>query len=178
MILDIIAAILLFAAGTKGMRRGLIGSVFSLLAWLIGLIAALKLSAVVADRLSEYTTSTRWLPFIAFLAVFIIVAFLVNLGGRFISSTLDTVMLGWVNKLGGMVFYILLYAAIYSVILFYAVQLKLVSQQTVDGSVSYPLLAPVAPFITEGLGAVIPVFKNIFSQLEAFFSGVSNKMQH
>ncbi|MFN8247066.1 MAG: CvpA family protein [Ferruginibacter sp.] len=178
MLLDIIAALLLVAACIKGMRQGLVGSVFSLLAWLIGLVAALKLSAVVATRISEYGTSARWIPLLAFLAVFILVAFLVNMGGRLISSVLDTVMLGWANKLGGMLFYSLLYACIYSVILFYAVQLNLVTMQQTGTSVAYPLLAPVAPAITEGLGSVIPVFKNIFGQLEAFFSAVSNKMQH
>lgn len=178
MFLDIIAALLLFAAVIKGMRRGLVGSVFSLVAWLVGLVAALKLSAVVAEHLSVYSTATKWLPLISFLAVFICVVFLVNMGGKFISSTMDTLMLGWANRLGGMLLYALLYAALYSVLLFYAVQMKLISAETVQGSLIYPILSPLAPAITEGSGAVIPVFKNIFAELEAFFTAVSNKLQH
>lgn len=178
MFLDAIAGLLLLLAVIKGLRQGLVESLFSFAAWLIGLVAALKLSAVVANRLQEYSPSTKWLPLLSFLLVFILVAFLVNMAGKLISSTLDTVMLGWANRLGGILLFACLYAALYSVLLFYAVQLKIVSSSTIESSLIYPLLAPVAPAITEGLGSVIPIFKNIFTQLEAFFSGVSNKMQH
>src|SRR5256885_793509 len=84
----------------KGLRKGLIIAVFSLLGFFIGLTAALKLSSVVADYIGTITNITqRWLPFIAFILVFIIVVFLVRLGAKMLEKVLQIAMLGWLNKL-------------------------------------------------------------------------------
>jgi membrane protein required for colicin V production len=179
MLIDAIFALLVFFAFIKGMRQGLILSVFSLLAFLVGLTAALKLSAVVAVRLGEATSvSKQWLPFISFLLVFVLVVYLVNLGGRLIQQTAETIMLGWLNKLAGIVFYLLIYSMIYSIFLFYAVQMKLLPATTTSASVIYPYISPFAPDIIGFLGNLIPLFKDIFGQLEGFFEGVSNKIGH
>ncbi len=53
MIIDIAFALLMVLAIFKGLRKGLILGIFSLLAFLIGLAAALKLSAVVAVYLND-----------------------------------------------------------------------------------------------------------------------------
>jgi len=53
MFVDVIFVILMVMALFKGYTRGLIVAVFSFGAFLIGLAAALKLSAVVAQRLQD-----------------------------------------------------------------------------------------------------------------------------
>ena len=53
MLIDIIAFILLLVAAFKGLRKGLIVAVFSFLAFIIGLAAALKLSTAMADYIGE-----------------------------------------------------------------------------------------------------------------------------
>ena len=63
MIIDIVLLILTIGAIVKGLQRGLVVAVFSLIAWIVGLAAAMKLSAVVADRLKDSVNlSARWLP--------------------------------------------------------------------------------------------------------------------
>jgi membrane protein required for colicin V production len=81
----------------------------------------------------------------------------------------ETVMLGWMNKLAGIVFYLLIYSMIYSIFLFYAVQMKLLPATTTSASVIYPYISPFAPDIIGFLGNLIPLFKDIFGQLEAVF---------
>ena len=51
MVIDIIFVILLLLAVIKGYQRGLIVAVFSLIAFIIGLAAAMKLSTVVAGHI-------------------------------------------------------------------------------------------------------------------------------
>lgn len=176
MIIDIIAVALLVLAIFKGMKNGLVVAVFSILGFVIGLAAALKLSALVAEYLKNSTNiSQRWLPVLAFAIVFFAVVLLVRLGAKAIEKMLSLVMLGWLNKLAGVVVYILLYLFIYSVILFYATQLNIIKPEAVNVSVTYPIIYPVAPEVMKAFGSVIPWFKNMFGELENFFDRLSQR---
>lgn len=173
MLIDIVFVILIALACFKGLSKGFIMAAFSVLGFIIGLAAALKLSAVVAARLSVHTGNVKWLPVLSFILVFIAVAVLIRIIGKLIQKTFETVMLGWANRLAGLVLYALLYSIIFSIFLFYAVQLRLISAETTAASVVYPFLQPLGPKIIGGLGAIIPWFKNMFSALENFFSSAA-----
>jgi membrane protein required for colicin V production len=125
---------------------------------------------VAADYLGEHITiSARWLPFVAFAAVFIGVVMLVRLGAKLIESALQAAMLGWLNRRGGVFFYALLYLFAFSLLLFYAVQLQLLKPDKLLASETYVYLEPLAPRIINGLGIVLPFFRNMFAELEQFF---------
>ncbi|HEU4470229.1 MAG TPA: CvpA family protein [Flavisolibacter sp.] len=176
MIIDIIVIALLIMAIVKGLRNGLVLAVFSLLAFIIGLAAALKLSAVVAAYLENSTNiSQRWLPVLAFALVFFLVVLLVRLGAKAIEGVLQLAMLGWLNRLGGVLLYIILYLFIFSIILFYAYQLRIIKPETAEVSLTYRYIYPMAPQAMNVLGSVIPFFKDMFTRLEAFFLGISEK---
>ena len=176
MFIDIIALILLVWAAFKGLRNGLIVGLFSFFAFIIGLAAALKLSAVAAEYIGTNTNiGKRWLPFIAFAGVFLIVVLLVRLGAKAIEGVLRMAMLGWLNKLGGILLYILLHFFIFSILLFYVDQLHLIKKETLEASVLFPYIQPLAPNIIDALGYLLPFFKNMFVELEGFFDGISRK---
>ena len=159
------------------MRKGLIVALFSIFAFVAGLAAALKLSAVVATRLStEVSPTFKWLPMLSFLLVFMLVAFLVNLGGRIIQKTFETILLGWVNRVAGMLLYMALYTFIFSIILFFASQAHLINANTIASSFFFPYIQPLGPRVINAIGDLIPFFKNMFSELQKFFGGLSNKM--
>ena len=83
MFIDFIVVVLLIIAIFKGLSKGLIVGIFSFLAIIIGLAAALKLSALAASYLGENVNiSQRWLPVIAFAVVFIIIVLLVRLAAK------------------------------------------------------------------------------------------------
>ena len=177
MILDIIVAVILIIAVVKGYRQGLIVALFSAVAFIIGLAAALKLSAVVADHLGKAVkVSDKWLPIISFAVVFLIVVLLVRLGARFIQKTVELAMLGWLNRLGGILLYAGLYILIFSILLFYADQLELIRAETKAGSVTYHYIQPWGPKLMDGLGKIIPVFKGMFRDIEDFFDTVSKQV--
>lgn len=176
MLIDIVAVILFIMALFKGFRKGLIVAVFSFLAYLIGLAAALKLSTLMADYIgTNVQVSQRWLPFIAFFLVFLVVVLLVRLGAKAIEGAVRMAMLGWVNRLGGVLFYLLLYFFIYSILLFYATELTLLKAETIRASVVYGFIEPFAPKVMEILGAAIPFFRNMFAELLHFFENVGGK---
>lgn len=177
MIIDIIVAIILIFAVIKGYRQGLIVALFSAIAFIIGLAAALKLSAVVADHLGKAVkVSDRWLPIISFAVVFLIVVLLVRLGAGFIQKTVELAMLGWLNRLGGILLYAGLYILIFSILLFYADQLGIIKPGTKNESVTYNYIQPLGPKLMDGLGKIIPIFKDMFGDLEDFFDTVSKQV--
>jgi membrane protein required for colicin V production len=96
--------------------------------------------------------------------------------GKLIEKTFEIAFLGWANKLGGILLYAALYTIIFSVCLFYADKIHLLGKPTLADSLVYPYVQPVGPKIMNGIGQWIPIFKDAFTQLEAFFSGVSNKI--
>jgi membrane protein required for colicin V production len=176
MIIDIAFILVMILAIFKGLSKGFIVGIFSLLGFIIGLAAALKLSAVVAAYLSKNVTSaTKWLPVISFLLVFIVVILLVGLGARLIKKTIDLAMLGWLDRLGGMFLYIIIYTIIFSVILFFAEKILLLKPNVIESSVVYKYVSPWGPKVINNLGKIIPFFKDMFLQLEGFFGSLAQK---
>ena len=176
MLIDIAFVLVMILAIFKGIRKGLVLGIFSLLAFIIGLAAALKLSVVVAGWLKESTgTFSKWLPLISFVLVFIAVVFLVGLVARLIKKTMQFAMLGWLDRLGGMILYVAVYTIIFSVFLFFAEKLFLIQPATVHDSKIYPYVASWGPKVIDNLGKIIPIFKDMFTQLQDFFGNLANK---
>lgn len=175
MIIDIICILLIVLALFKGLRRGFIMAIFSTAAYIIGIAAALKLSSFAAEKLAAHGASGKWLPVLSFLVVFIIVVILVNVCGKLIQKSIETVMLGMVNRAAGALLYMFIYTVIFSVFLFYAVQLGLFKPADTSASVFYPYLQPIGPVIINGIGSVIPWFKDMFRELQNFFGNMPVK---
>lgn len=170
MIIDVAFILIIIVAVFKGLSKGFIVGIFSFISFIIGLAAALKLSSVVAHHFENQAGAfAKWLPVISFAFVFIVVVLLVNIGARIIRKTISIAMLGWLDKLGGVLLYIFIYTIIFSVILFFAEKTSLIKPETVDASTVYDLVAPLGPKIINNLGKIIPVFKDLFSQLQSFF---------
>jgi membrane protein required for colicin V production len=76
MIIDVAFLITMIVAVFKGFSKGLIVGIFSFIAFLIGLAAALKLSTVVAHHFeSSAGIAAKWLPSISFVLVFLLVVY-------------------------------------------------------------------------------------------------------
>jgi membrane protein required for colicin V production len=178
MIIDFTFIVLMAMACYKGYSKGLIVAVFSLVAFIVGLAAAIKLSAMVAGWLgTQVSVSKQWLPLLSFALVFMLVSLLVRLGARFIEKTVQFAMLGWVNKIGGILFFAVLYTIILSIIIFYAQQVKILDAKAISASKFYSFLQPIAPKVINGIGSVIPIFKDLFEQLQEFFGGFATLKQ-
>jgi membrane protein required for colicin V production len=174
MVIDIILLVLLAIACFKGFSRGLIVAIFSFLAIIIGLAAAMKFSIVVSGWLQNSThINKQWLPFISFLIVMVGVIFLVRWVANLLQKVVESVMLGWVNRIGGIIFYVVLFVTAYSIILFYAAKINLLKPEVINSSKTYNIIAPFGPKAINMLGSIIPIFKNLFTDLEEFFGSIT-----
>lgn len=174
MIIDILFVALLVLAFVNGYNKGFIIAVFSIIALIVGLAAAIKLSAIMAGYLKDSVNiSAKWLPVVSFFIVFLLAVLLVRLGATAIQKTFELAMLGWINRIAGVILYIFLYTIILSVVIFYTQKAHLLSAQTIAESKTYEFLEPWGLRVIDGLGSVIPFFKGMFLELEAFFGRVA-----
>lgn len=175
MFLDIVYIIVLLLAVIKGYSRGIIVGVFSLLAFIIGLIAALKLSVVVAGWLQSHSSiNSAWVSFLAFAIVLFSVVLLVRIVARVLHQAVKMLLLGWADKLGGIILYVLIYTLIYSVVLFFATYIHLVSRDMIEYSKSYSFVEPFGPKFINKIGEWLPWFKDMFKKLSDFFQPKSH----
>src|SRR6476660_7320537 len=99
MVIDLLVAVLLALAVWKGFSKGLVVAIFSFLAILIGLAAAMKFSLLVAGWLKSSTNlDGSWLPILSFVLVLLAVALLIRIGARLIQKTLQVSKLGWADR--------------------------------------------------------------------------------
>jgi membrane protein required for colicin V production len=176
MIVDIIYLIIVIMAIWKGYKRGFIVGVFSFAAIFVGLAAAIKFSVIVSGWLQSNTNiSGQWLPFVSFLIVMIAVMILIGWLARLLQASMELVMLGWLNRAGGILFYLVLYTIIFSIVLFYATQMGILKTETVASSPTYSMIEPWGPKAIEMLGTLVPVFKNMFQDLKNFFGSLAQK---
>lgn len=176
MLIDLIFFLFIIIGVVKGLQRGFIVAIFSIIAIIIGIAAAMKLSTVAAGYLKDSVDiSSRWLPVISFIVVFLIVVVLVRLGANILHKTVEIVFLGWLNRLLGAVLYFLLYIVVFSVLLFFAEQSGIIKQQTITNSKIYPWVEPIGPYVINGVGNIIPFFRDMFNELKEFFSDMSKQ---
>ncbi len=174
--IDIVTFLVLALAVFKGIRNGLVMAIFSFLALLLGLLAALKLSATTSVWLvGTVQVASKWLPVLAFLLVFVVVVILVNLIGKVFESTAEWAFLGWANKAGGIIFYSIIYFLFWSVLLFYLDKLSLIRPDAMESSVTYPIIAPWGPQAVEWIATVLPVFRDIFAEIGSFLEQFSEE---
>lgn len=177
MIIDLLLVTFWILAAIRGLRRGFVIALFSVVGFIVGIAAAMALSATVAQQISTSgNLHAKWLPVISFLLVFFAVAVLISLVARMISRVMDIAMLGWVNRIAGAAIYILLVSIILSVLLFYLTALHIIPAATNGKSVIYPVIKPIAPVIVDKLGEFIPLFRNLFGELRNFFENAANNL--
>jgi membrane protein required for colicin V production len=173
MLIDGLLAIVLLWALFKGYRKGLVVGLFSFAALFIGLAAAVKLSAWVARELEHRTNfHSHWLPFLAFLGVLVAAILLVRIGAALLETAMETLLVGWVNKIGGIIMYMLLYGTLFSVVLFYFEKIQLVAPSAIAESKSYPYIHRAGPIAMDWLGKLVPIFKGMFEELSQYFKTI------
>ena len=116
--IDIVLGLLLVFSAISGFRKGLIVELASLAALILGIWGAIEFSYVTSEFLVEnFNLQTKYLNIISFVLTFIVIVVLVHIIGGVINKLVESVMLGFINKLAGLAFGILRAALILSIIL-------------------------------------------------------------
>ncbi len=160
-VLDIIIALPLAWGIYKGFKHGLIQE----LATLVGFIAGIYLGMHLSNAASAWITTTfgwksEYLPVVAFALVFILVLLGTWFLGKLLSKTAEIIMLGWLNKLLGMLFGLAKWALIISYLLSilngFTKNGSIIPEELTKESRLYKPLTSLAPVIKDVKTKVIP----------------------
>ncbi|MBO9571246.1 MAG: hypothetical protein J7497_03415 [Chitinophagaceae bacterium] len=75
--------------------------------------------------------------------IFFLFMLIAVLHGLWKGFLINLPFMGCLNKLAGIIFYIVLYTLIFSVIVYFADKVKLINEDTIASSKVYPVLQPI-----------------------------------
>ena len=157
--LDIILLVCFVPAIVRGIQRGFIAQVVSLVSVILGIWLAFHFSEMACEWLKQYlpNLSETVLNIAGFVLILVVVALLLHLVGALLTKTLQTLSLGFVNRLLGLVFGVLKVALILGllILLFETLNssLGIVKPETTANAVVYNALKNAA-------NAIFPILKS------------------
>lgn len=171
--LDIIIGIILILFAIVGLRNGIIREAFSLAAFIGGIYGAIKLSDMVGKWLGHIiNVSPEWMAVISFILVFIALALLINWLGNMLANLIESISLGFIDKLGGVVFGIakgfLLVGVLILLLDFFGIK-DVVDDETREGSKLYKNSEKVAAWIYDNKDGWINKIDEEYKKIEKKF---------
>ena len=177
MVLDFIGLTIIIIFFIRGYMKGIIVAAFSVLAVVLGIICALRLSGLLAQWLLERGLVTSgWGQLISYAILFFGVLLLVRLLAKSVQKLAQLTMLGWLNGVMGGFLYAFMAAVIWSSLLWIANQMHLISPETKVYSRTYTYLEPLAPWVFQHIGKLLPFAKDVFANLKEFFDNVNQTL--
>ena len=170
-IIDIILILPLALSVVNGFRKGFIIEVASLVAFLLAIMACLELTHRFIEWVTPYTGSTKWVPFICYILVFVGVYLLVLWIGKLLETVVKIVQLGALNRLAGVVFGLLKMCFFISLVFWLADQVHLIPKSAESQSFTYKTLNHFASNAITWTSDRLPWVKGEMQQIEQYFGG-------
>lgn len=170
MVFDIVFLIFIGAGFYRGFRTGIIYSLFSLVGFFLGIIAALRFSYMVVNMLNGFLSiSPKTLAIIAFVLVFILVLLLLKLLAWGLEQILKSFALNLPNQIIGGVIHSLIGLYVFCVITWFVNKLDVIPLSQKKESHTFVYISNLAPRVVEVSGKVVPLFKDTFSKFDVLF---------
>ena len=155
--LDFIIIILLVFGLARGFINGFVKELASLLALILGIWGAIKFSVFTAEKLYDYFDMTgQYVGIIAFLITFVIIVIIIHFIGLLVDKFIETLSLGFLNSVLGLIFGVFKSALILSVIfvVLNAIDAKhhFLPKEQIERSKFYNPIADIAPAIFPIIG--------------------------
>ncbi len=156
---DLFLLVCFIPAIIGGLFNGLVRQAASLTALIAGICAGWHFSSVLAEGIGLWFKSeSDLILIISFAIIFTLVLVVVNIIGKALSGIIKFALLGWLDKLLGILFGIAKYAFVYSILIYLAESLDalfhFLPQNILIESAIYPALKSLAP-------SVFPYIENI-----------------
>ena len=160
-ILDVVLLLCLIPAVIMGLKKGFIALVVAIVSLILGGWLAYRFSSAVTGWIAEWIdASGPVLDIISFILIFAAVVTLLFLLGKVLETSIKIILLGWLNRLLGLVFALFKYAIIIGllIILFDSINDKfgIVSEKYLDSSFMYSGFRQMAY-------SIFPYLKSLFA---------------
>ena len=167
MIFDILFVIFVGGGFWWGYQKGIIYSVFSLAAYFIGIIFALKFSYIAVKFLqTSLSLGPKALAVIAFILMFLLIVLLVRGVAWALEEILKSFSLNMINQLIGGVIFSLISVYILCVMIWLLNRWNVFPDHQKMTSHVYPYIANLGPTVVEYSGKIVPMFRTAFHDLD------------
>lgn len=148
-ILDIILLVCFIPAIFQGIRKGFIAQAVSIISIVLGIWASARFANIVSSWIAQYiTASEQVLKVVAFALILVLVFLVLAALGKMLEGMFKLVMLGWLNKLLGVIFALLKTGLIVGLVIIAFSSLndnfRFVQESVLNESVLYPPLKKLA----------------------------------
>jgi membrane protein required for colicin V production len=169
--LDIILLVPLLLGAYLGFKRGLLLELVGLVALVLAILGAFKLLHTGIEFLNQYIPKYgNFVPFVAFIGIFIGILILINLLGHLTKKLMDLTLLGSFDYIAGAILGIFKWAFLVSVVLWLTEQVHItIPEKLIRDSFLYPYILNFAPKIGNYVASVFPFADNLFESIQDLF---------
>ena len=176
MYIDIIFGLTLIIGFAYGYSKGLIKTAFSILSILLGIIAALKLSPLTIHVMETLIPESPRLSYIiGFLLTFILVIVIIRFLGNKLESLLKLAKINFFNKLAGGGITAIFFGLLFSMVIWFLNEARLITENQKDTSFTYYHLEPIPGYAREQFETIKPVFREFWDKTVDTFEKVKEK---
>jgi membrane protein required for colicin V production len=158
--LDIVIIVVIIFAAFSGLRTGLIKAVLSLAGLIVGVVLAGRYYVPLAQQLT-FISQTSVAKVVAFVIILVGVMVIASVIAALLKWAASAIMLGWVNRLGGAVFGLVLGALFCAALLAIWVKFLGIAGVVADSG--------LATFLLDRFPMVLALLPDEFDAVRSFF---------
>ena len=163
-VIDIVIVCCFLPALYFGIKNGMVKQLVALAVIYFGIILSLRFATPVSQWVTEHVEMTEfWAKAVSFILIFFAVALVLSLFGRIVEKIIKISLLGWLNKLLGVVMTVILTTLLLSVVVYLVDAannlLEFIPKEKLEESRFYPALLQLSQ-------EVFPHFKELFTKGE------------
>ncbi len=168
MVFDILFLVFVGVGFYQGYKNGIIYSVFSILGWFLGLVAALKFSYKMVSLLHGFAhLEPKTLAIIAFILVLALVVGLMKLIAWGLEQILKSFSMNLFNQIFGGILHSLVGLYVLCVFIWFLNRLDIFPADQKNTSHVYPYISNLAPKVMEISGNIVPMFRDTFEKFDS-----------
>ena len=151
-VIDVVAFIILTYGVLRGLNKGFVIEISGILAFALGLIGAFKFSNLGSKIFSNLIDwNPKAIQLVCFIALFLIITYLISLMAKMITKTLKFIALGWLNRIFGALFGFIKWSVIISALFIVINEINTLvtvfPDSIFENSKIYPFLADFGSFL-------------------------------
>jgi membrane protein required for colicin V production len=164
MVIDIIFLLVAAYGFYTGYSRGIINTVFTVLSWMFGLMAALKFAPGMTRFLESTLNNTNPMMFVAgSLLSFVLMMVLIRMIGSTLQNMLQAAHVNVVNQVAGGALMAVIFSFLFSVLLWFSDQARLVNAQAKAESFTFPILKDLPAQGKTVIQTFVPIVKDFWA---------------
>lgn len=176
MVIDVFFALALILGFYHGYQKGILYSLLSVFGVFIASLAAMKLAFYTSTKLKDILDIPVYiLPFVSMFLIFILVFLGLRLVGHLLEKFLESISLTPLNQVSGGLLWAFIALFVLSAFLWLLDQGHILKPELEESAITYKFLKPIAPFVFDVIGYLIPIFKEWYEAVGNLFEEIGKK---